>query len=77
MIYPDFESILETIDKQNNRTHYVQHQKVCAAAAILCSCIQKMDNQIMMFCGPDALAIFLNQLIIWETMCIEYLQKHI
>ena len=70
VIYADFESILETIDKQNKRTHYVQHHKVCAAAAILCSYIPEMDNQIMMYCGPNALADFLNQLIKWETTCL-------
>ena len=77
VIYADFESILESIDSQNKRTHYVQHHKVCAAAAILCSYIAEMDNQVMMFCGPDALADFLNQLIKWETKCIEYLQQNI
>ena len=77
VIYADFESILEPIDKQNKQTHYVQQHKVCAAAAILCSYIPEMDNRVMMFYGPDALADFLNELIKWEAMCIDYLKQNI
>ena len=35
VIYEDFESILEPMDKENNCTHYGQLHKVCAAAAML------------------------------------------
>ena len=53
VIYADFESILERVDRQNKRTHYDQQHKVCAAAAILCSYIPEMNNKLMLFSGPN------------------------
>ena len=76
VIYADFESILERVDRQNKRTHYDQQHKVCAAAAILCSYIPEMNNKLMLFSGPNTLENFLNKLIEWETMCMEYLKLH-
>ena len=77
VIYADFESILEPMDKQNKRTHYGQLHKVCAAEAILCSYIPEMNNKIMICSGPNALEEFLNQLIQWEQECIDYLKQNI
>ena len=77
VIYADFESILEPMDKQNKRTHYGQLHKVCAAAAILCSYIPEMNNKVMIYSGPNALEEFLNKLIQWEHECIDYLKQHI
>ena len=77
VIYADFESILEPTNKLIKQTHYIQHHKVCAAAAILCSYIPEMNNKIMMFYGPDALANFLKELIKWESICIDYLKQNI
>ena len=74
VIYADFESILERVDRQNKRTHYDQQHKVCAAAAILCFYIPEMNNKLMLFSGPNTLENFLNKLIEWETMCMEYLR---
>ena len=55
VIYADFESILEPMDKQNQRTHYKQLHKVCAPAAILCSYIPEMNNKVMIYSGVNAL----------------------
>ena len=77
VIYADFESILEPMDKQVKCTHYGQLHKVCAAAAILCSYLPKMNNKIMIYSGPNALEDFLNKLIQWETECIDYLKQNI
>ena len=60
IIYADFESIYEPMDKQNKRTHYGQLHKVCAAAAILCSYIPEMNKNVMQYSGPNALEEFLN-----------------
>ena len=55
VIYADFESILEPMDKQKKRTHYGQLYKVCAAAAILCSYIPEINNNVMLYSSPNAL----------------------
>ena len=73
VIYADFESISEPMDKQNKCTHYGQLHKVCAAGALLCSYILEMNNKVMLCSGPNALEEFLNQLIRWEQECIDYL----
>ena len=77
VIYADFESILEPMDKQNNRTHYGQLHKVCAAAAILCSYIPEMINKVMIFSGLNPLEEFLNKFIQWKNKCIYYLKINI
>ena len=51
VICANFESILEPIDMQNKHTHYSQLHKFCGAAAILCSYIPEINNQVMLFSG--------------------------
>ena len=58
VIYADFESILEPMDKQIKCTHYGQLHKVCADAALLCSYIPQMNNKIMLYSVPNALEDF-------------------
>ena len=77
VIYADLESILQPMNEQNKRTHFGQLHKVCAAAAILCSYIQEMNNKVMIYSGPNALEKFLNELIQWEKDCIDYLKQNI
>ena len=77
VIYADFKSILEPMDKQNKRTHYGRLHEVCAAAAILCLYIPELNNKIMIYSGPNALKEFLNKLIQWEQECIDYLKQNI
>ena len=77
MIYLDFESILEIMDKKIKCTHYGQCYKVCAAVAIPCSNIPEINNKVMIYSGPNAFQKFLNNLIQWEQEYIDYLKQNI
>ena len=71
VIYADFESILEPLGKDVQRTTFVQHHKVCAAAAIFCSYMPDFNQRTIMKFGPQALSDFLDEIIKWESTIIE------
>ena len=71
VIYADFESILEPINRQAKQTTYSQQHKVCAAAAVLCSTLGNYNQLMVMKVGENALAEFLDVLIEWETAIVE------
>ena len=64
VIYADFESILEPCGRQVKNTTYTQQHKVCAAAAILTSSFYNFDQRTVMKVGENALAEFLESLIV-------------
>ena len=76
VIYADYESNLKPIDKVTNATTYYQQHELCSAAALLVSTISAIYNTCAIFTGKNALSEFLNQLINWETDCIEHLKRN-
>ena len=64
VIYADFESILEPLGRHVKQTTYTQQHKVCAAAAILTSRFYEFDQRVVMKVGENALAEFLDILIV-------------
>ena len=76
VIYADFESILEPLNRQIKQTTSSQQHKVCAAAAILCSTLGNYNQLTVITVGENALAEFLNVLIEWETAIVEDFQTN-
>ena len=76
VIYADFESILESINRQAQQTTYSQQHKVCAAAAVLCSTLGNYNQLTVMKVGDNALAEFLDVLNKWETAIVEELRMN-
>ena len=70
VIYTDFESILEPSGCQVKHTTYTQQHKVCAAAAILISSFYYFDQRTVIKVGENALAEFLDALIVWEAKIV-------
>ena len=64
VIYANFESILQPLDRQLKQTTYTQQHKVCAAAAILTSSFNNFDQRTVMKVGVNALAEFLDTFIV-------------
>ena len=75
-IYADFESILQSLNCQMKQTTYSQQHKVCAAAAIFTSSFYNFDQQTVMKVGENALAEFLNTLIVWESEIVAILRTN-
>ena len=76
VIYADFESILEPSGRQVKQTTYTQQQKVCAAAAILTSSFYNFDQRTVMKVGENALAEFLDSLIVLEAEIVAILRTN-
>ena len=76
VIYADCESIREPLGRQVKHTTYSQQHKVCAAAAILCSNIGKYNQLTVVKIGENALTVFLDVLIEWETTIVEELRTN-
>ena len=76
VIYADFESILEQINRQAKHKTYSQQHKVCAAAAVLCATLGNYNHLTVMKVGENALAEFLDALIEWETAIVEELRTN-
>ena len=49
---------------------------MCAAAALFCSTVQTVNNQLYLFTGEDAVSKHLDQLIKWEGEIIEHLNQN-
>ena len=64
VIYANFESILEPLGRQVKHTTYIQQHKVCAATAILTSSFYNIDQRTVMKVRENALAEFLDILIV-------------
>ena len=73
VIYADLESVLEPIEEHSGYTLLYQRHRCCAAAAILCSPFANFNNLWFMHTGENALERFLEKLIEWESLCVEYL----
>ena len=67
VIYSDFESILEPSNRQLKHTSYTQQHKVCATAALLTSSFYNFDQPTVIKVVENALAEFLDSLIVWEA----------
>ena len=76
VIYADFESIIELSNRQVKHTTYTQQHKVCAAAAILMLSFYNFDQRTVMKVGENALAEFLDTLILWETEIVSILRTN-
>ena len=76
VIYADFESILEPSGRQVKHTTYTQQHKVCAAAAILISSFDYFDERTVLKVGENALADFLDALIVWEAVIVVILRTN-
>ena len=76
VIYADLESVLEPIDQRSGYTLLYQRHRCCAAAAILCSPYAGFNNLWFMHTGENALERFLEKLIEWEGLCVEYLKAN-
>jgi len=78
VIYADLESVLLPINKRSGQsTHLYHHHKPCAAAALLISTVQNLDNQFFIHVGEDSVQRLLEKLIEWERVCIEHLEQNI
>ena len=67
VIYVDIESILEISGCKVKHTIYSQQHKVCATAAILTFSFYNFDQRTVLKVGENALAEFLDSLIVWEA----------
>ena len=76
VIYSDFESILEPINRQAKQTTYSQQHEVCAAAAVLCSTLGNYNQLTVMKIGENALGEFLVALIELEMAIVEELRTN-
>ena len=76
VIYADFESIFEPLGRQVKQTTYTQQHKVSAAAAILTSSFYNFDQRTVMKVGENALAEFLDTLIVWEAEIVAVLRTN-
>ena len=76
VIYADFESIFEPSGRQVKRTTYTQQHKASAAAAILISSYYNFDQRTVMKVGENALAEFLDALIVWEAEMVAILRTN-
>ena len=76
VIYADFESILEPSGRQVKHTTYTQQLKVCAAAAILTSRFYEFDQRVVMKVGENALAEFLDTLIVLKAEIVAILRTN-
>ena len=77
VIYADFESILEPMERRVKQTLYNQQHKISAACAMLVTSITAFPHQTWLGSGENALSEFLTQIIKWESECIEYLKNNI
>ena len=76
MIYADFESILEPSGRQVKQTTYAQQHKVFAAAAILTSNFSNFYQRRVIKVEENALAEFLDSLIVWEAEIVAILRTN-
>ena len=76
VIYADFKFILEPSGRHVKHTTYTQQHKVCAAAAILTSSFYDFDQRTVMKVGENALAEFLDALIVWEAEIVAILRTN-
>ena len=76
VIYANFQFILEPSGRQVKQTTYTQQHKVCAAAAILPSSFYNFDQRTVMKVGENALAEFLDTLIVYEAEIVAILRMN-
>ena len=76
VIYADFTSILEPSGGIMKHTTYTQQHKVCAAAAILTTSYYNFDQHTVMKVGKNAVAEFLDALIVWEAKIVAILRTN-
>ena len=76
VIEAEFESILGPSGRQVKQTTYIQQHKVCAAAAILTSSCYNFDQRTVMKVEENALAEFLDSLIVWEAEIVAILRTN-
>ena len=76
VIDADLESFLEPSNRQVKHTTYTQQHKVCAAAAILTSSFYNFYQRTVMKVGENALAEFLDSLIVWEAKIVAILRTN-
>ena len=77
VIFVDFESNFDPLNRKVQHTTMIQHHKVCGAAAILCSKLPDFNLRTMMKVGPRALSEFLVELSKWESEIIEVLMQNL
>ena len=77
VVYADFESIFEQIQRQNKNTLYHQHDKISAAFAILVFTIKSVPTRTWHSINENALSELFNNLIDMERKCIDYLKNNI
>lgn len=76
VIYADFECLVEPINEHIGHSVLYQQHRSIAAAALLCSPYAAFNNTFWMHTGLDAVDRFLNKMIEWELMCVEYLKAN-
>ena len=76
IINADFEFIFELSSRQLKHTTYTQQHKVCAAAAILTSNFYNFDQRTVMKVVANALAEFIDALIMWKAEIIAILSTN-
>ena len=77
VVYADFKSILEPIERRDKNTLYDQHHKISAACAILVSTIKAVPTRTWHSINENAQSEFLNTLIDWKRECIDHLKNNI
>ena len=73
VIYADFKFIIKPLGRQVKHTTYTQQHKMCAVAAILTSNFYNFDQRTVIKVGENALAEFVDTLILWETEIVAIL----
>ena len=76
VISSNFESILKPSNRQLKHTTYTQQHKVCAAAAIIISSFYNFDQRTVMIVEENALAEFLDSLIVCEAEIVAILRTN-
>jgi hypothetical protein len=65
--------VLEIIEERTGYILFYQRHRCCSAAAILCSPYDEFNYLWFMHTNLNALERFLEKLVEWIKLCIEYL----
>ena len=73
----DLESLLAEVDISHGMTHLYKKHNCCDASAVIQSAkVASMDGKFCLLTGKNAPRQLLDQLIDYETKCIEYLETN-
>ena len=76
VMYGDLQFLLHLIETQCAKTHRLQHNEPCAAAAIFLSKYSEIKNRTFIDSGEFALDNFLEWLLQQEKMILNFLRQN-